>query len=60
MILEIWQGKDSEEIFQLQNLIVSEEAVLQTSWALQSVDLPGENHTIFSARLKSHIAEFKA
>ena len=30
-------------IFQFQKLTFSAEAVLETSWALQSVDLPGEN-----------------
>ena len=31
------------KIFQFQKLTFSAEAVLETSWALQSVDIPGEN-----------------
>ena len=34
--------RSGDESFPLQKLTFSEEAVLQTSWALQSVNLPGE------------------
>ena len=35
--------------------IQSEEAVLQTSWALQSVDLPGENPEKITAGIKTDV-----
>ena len=35
---------NSKKYFSFKNANFSEEAVLQTSWALQSVNIPGENY----------------
>ena len=42
VLIRRWSMRSGDESFPLQKLTFSEEAVLQTSWALQSVDLPGE------------------
>ena len=49
---------NSKKYFSFKNANFSEEAVLQTSWALQSVNLPGENYNNDAngaIRIPSHI-----